>query len=153
GIYPDGTSAPIQGSMDQTQVWGRELSGVDIAAVASTFTTAPPTVSVTAPTSGATYSATVTPLSPALGGAATDDVGVVSVTWSCPGCQASTQSGTATCTPACGATATSVTWSVPTIALQAGGGNVITVTATDGEGQTAVKTLTVTLTGVPVLRY
>ena len=102
-------------------------------------TSAPPTVTITAPTSGTTQSTSTTPLT-TLAGDATDDVGVTGVTWSCPTCTPT--SGTATC-GTCGAAATSVTWSVASLGL-ASGDNVLTVTAIDGDTQTAQDVLTVT---------
>ena len=101
----------------------------------------PPTVTITAPTSGTTYSTTATPLT-TLGGSAADDVGVTSVTWACPTCTPT--SGTATCA-SCGAAATAVTWSVASVGL-ASGANVLTLTANDGDTQTGTDTLTVTYT-------
>jgi Concanavalin A-like lectin/glucanases superfamily len=102
-----------------------------------------PTVTITAPTSASTYTTATTPLTPSLAGTATDDVGVLSVTWACPTCTPT--SGTATCA-SCGAAGASVSWSVATIGL-AVGDNVITVTATDADTQTATDVLTVTRTG------
>lgn len=105
-------------------------------------TSAAPTVTITAPTSSPTFSVSATPLT-TLAGSATDDVGVVSVTWTCPTCTPT--SGTATCAT-CGASATAPSWSVASIGLTPGD-NVITVTATDGESQaSAPDTLTVTYT-------
>lgn len=106
----------------------------------SVSATGPPTVMITGPTSAATYTTSATPLSPILSGTATDDVGVVSVTWACPTCTPT--SGTATCAT-CGASATNVSWSVASIGL-ASGANVITVTATDTDSSTGTDTLTVT---------
>lgn len=101
----------------------------------------PPTASITAPTSGTTYSTNTTPLT-TLAGGATDDVGVTSVTWACPTCTPT--SGTATCAT-CGSTATAPSWSVASIGL-ASGANVITVTANDADTQTGTDALTVTYT-------
>jgi pectate lyase len=102
---------------------------------------APPVVTITQPTASPTYATSTTPLTPALSGTATDDVGVTGVTWACPTC--SPTSGTATCA-SCGASAVSVSWSVASIGL-ASGSNVITVTGNDGT-LTGTDVLTVTYT-------
>jgi hypothetical protein len=95
---------------------------------------APPVVTVT------TNSSTVTSSPQTVTGTATDDTGVVSLATSCsPSCG----NPTVVCTPACGAAATSVSWSV-SVALQAGA-NVITVQATDGVPQTHTQQRTLTL--------
>jgi len=84
-------------------------------------------VSITSPTSGATYTATTSPLT--LGGTAADTVSVASVTWT------NDRGG--------GGTATGTTsWTASGIALQAGT-NLLTVTARDVGGNTATATLTV----------
>jgi Domain of unknown function (DUF4082)/Bacterial Ig-like domain/Bacterial Ig domain len=90
----------------------------------------PPAVSITAPTSAATMTATTTPLS--IGGAASDDVGVTQVTWS------NSRGGSGT---AAGTTA----WTASGIVLQSGS-NILTVTARDAAGNTITDTLTVTFT-------
>jgi Concanavalin A-like lectin/glucanases superfamily len=110
----------------------------------------PPAVTITAPTSSPTFTTGTTPLT-TLAGTASDDVGVLSVTWSCPTCTPT--SGTATCAT-CGASATAPAWSVASLGL-ATGANVVTVTATDADTQTGVDTLTVTRTAAagPVARY
>jgi pectate lyase len=105
------------------------------------ITSAAPTATITAPTSGTTYSTSTTPLT-TLAGTAADDVGVTSVTWSCPTCTPT--SGTATC-GTCGASATAPAWSVASLGLGSGD-NVITVQAQDAELQTGSDTLTVTYT-------
>jgi hypothetical protein len=91
----------------------------------------PPTVAITTPTSGATYS-TTDPLVP-LGGVAASTAGVSRVTW------VNNRGGSGT---AIGKTV----WTVPWIALQLGT-NVVTVTAWDSAGSTAEASVTVTLTG------
>lgn len=103
-----------------------------------------PFVAITGPTSSPTYSTGTTPLT-TLAGSATDDVGVLSVAWACPTCTPT--SGAASCV-GCGASGTSITWSVSSIGL-ASGANVITVTGTDVSGPGAGAVLTVTLTGPP----
>ena len=82
---------------------------------------------MTTPTSGTTYTATSTPL--AIGGTASDNVGVTQVSWA----NSLGGSGTATGT---------TSWSA-SVALQSGS-NVITVTARDAAGNTTTDTLTVT---------
>jgi hypothetical protein len=106
----------------------------------------PPTATITQPTSTPTFSTSVAVLT-TLAGTATDDVGVTSVTWSCPTCTPTT--GTATCA-SCGAAATSVSWSVGSLTL-ASGVNVLTVSANDADVQSGTDVLTVTLTPVPVV--
>jgi hypothetical protein len=92
------------------------------------FDGVPPTVAITAPTSGATHATTATAI--ALGGTAADDPAVTQVSW----VNSRGGSGVATGTTA---------WSVASIALQPGV-NVITVTARDAAGNTATDVLTVT---------
>ena len=89
-----------------------------------------PTVTITSPTSGTSYTASSGTLS--LGGTASDNVGVTQVTWSNSLGGSGTASGT-------------TSWNVSGIALQ-NGTNTITVTARDAAGNTAVDTLTVTYT-------
>src|SRR4030095_15530763 len=90
--------------------------------------TAPPTVSITAPTATAAFTTNATPL--ALGGTAADNIGVTQVSW----VNDRGGSGTATGTGA---------WSAPGIVLQPGA-NVLTVTARDAAGNTGTATLAVT---------
>src|SRR5206468_1661422 len=89
------------------------------------------TVTITAPTSGATY----TTGNPAmtLGGTASDNVGVTQVTWT----NSRGGNGTATGT---------TSWTASGIGLQMGT-NMLTVQARDAAGNTKVATLTVTLSG------
>jgi len=86
----------------------------------------PPTVAITAPTSGASYCSGASPLS--LGGTASDDVGVTSVTWRNA---ATGETGTASGTTA---------WSA-SVRL-APNGNRITVTASDATGKQGAASLT-----------
>jgi hypothetical protein len=90
--------------------------------------TTPPTVSITVPTAGPTYTANTSPLT--IGGSAADSVGVTQVSW------ASDRGGS-------GTAAGTTTWSAAGIALQAGA-NVVTVTARDAAGNMGTATLTVT---------
>ncbi|MBS0394855.1 MAG: DUF4082 domain-containing protein, partial [Proteobacteria bacterium] len=90
--------------------------------------TTPPTVAITTPTTAATYTTTSGSLT--IGGTASDNVGVASVTW------ANSRGGS-------GAATGSTAWSASGITLQSGS-NVITVTAKDAAGNSATATLTVT---------
>jgi serine protease len=87
----------------------------------------PPTVSITSP-SMLNYTATTSPL--AISGSASDNVAVVSVTWS------SSTGGSGTCTGT-----TSWTASIPLTV----GSNTITITARDSAGNSGTATLAVTL--------
>jgi hypothetical protein len=88
-----------------------------------------PTLTITSPTSNATYSTTSSSLT--LGGTATDNVGVTQVTW------ANSRGGSGT---ASGATS----WTASGIVLRLGT-NGLTVTARDAAGNTATAIVTVTL--------
>jgi hypothetical protein len=88
-----------------------------------------PTTNTTWPTSSATIT---------VGGSATDNVGVTSISWACPTCTPA--SGVATCV---GCTGQSVTWS-QLVALTSGA-NVFTATATDGVN-THADAITITYT-------
>jgi hypothetical protein len=94
--------------------------------------TVPPSILITTPTTASTFDAPSSPVS--LGGSASDNVGVSTVTWSNA---ATGQSGTASGTTA---------WSA-TIGLAAGA-NAITVTAFDASGNSTTATLTVNLGAV-----
>ena len=89
-----------------------------------------PTVSITSPTSSSTYDTTSSTLS--LGGSASDNVGVTTVTWTNSRGGSGTASGT-------------TSWSIGSVSLQSGT-NIITVTARDAAGNTGTDTLTVTYT-------
>jgi hypothetical protein len=93
--------------------------------------TTPPTVAITSPTSGSTYSTPTSSLT--LGGTASDNVGVTQVTW------ANNRGGSGTATG-------TTSWTAGGIVLQSGA-NVLTVTAKDAAGNTKAAVLTVTLTG------
>jgi hypothetical protein len=121
-------------------VTARASDGVLIASQTFTWTvtasdTAPPTVSITSPTSAANHATTATTLT--IGGTASDAHGVTQVTWVNSRGGSGTASGT-------------TTWSVSSITLQAGS-NVLTVTARDGAGNTASDVLTVTVNAPPTL--
>lgn len=93
-----------------------------------------PTITITGPTSSASYDNGTNP-SVHISGTAGDNVGVASVTWTC-----------ATCTPT-GAAAggTTTFWSLDVIALSSGS-NVIQVCATDGANNQACDSITVIYT-------
>lgn len=92
-----------------------------------------PTVTITAPTLNATYAATSNSVN--LGGTASDNIGVVEVTWTNDRGGGGTASGT-------------TNWSQSGIALLSGT-NVLTVTARDAVGNTGTDALTVTYTFIP----
>src|SRR5437762_3399471 len=87
-----------------------------------------PTIAITTPTSGSTYSTRTSSL--ALRGTASDNVGVTQVTWA----NSRGGSGTATGT---------TSWAASGIVLQTGA-NVLTVTARDAAANIATRTVTVT---------
>src|SRR2546422_562474 len=99
------------------------------ATVTFTLDATPPTVSITAPSSLPTYTTSTSSLT--LGGTAADNVGVTLVTWA----NSLGGSGTATGT---------TSWTASGIVLQPGT-NVLTVTAWDAAGNTALASVTVTL--------
>jgi len=89
-----------------------------------------PTVTITSPTSGTTYTASSSSLT--IAGTASDNVGVTQVTWT------NDRGGSGTCSG-------TTSWSQNGISLSSGT-NVITVTARDAAGNTRSDTLTVTYT-------
>jgi hypothetical protein len=102
--------------------------------------TTPPTVTITGPTSAATYETASGTLE--LSGTAGDNVGVTQVSWVSDRGGSGTAAGTAS-------------WSVSGITLQSGA-NVLTVTARDAANNTAIDTLSVTYTSTsqgPVAAY
>ena len=92
-----------------------------------------PTVTITVPTSSATFATTSNSVT--LGGTASDNVGVTQVTWTNDRGGSGTASGT-------------TSWSQSGITLLSGT-NVLTVTAQDAAGNTGTDTLTVTHTFIP----
>jgi len=90
-----------------------------------------PTITITTPTTLDTYSSAIDSF--AVGGTASDNVGVTSVTWSVSFNSVEVDSGTATGTD---------NWSVSNIPLSEGN-NIITVTAHDAASNTGTDTLTV----------
>jgi Putative Ig domain/Bacterial Ig domain len=88
----------------------------------------PPTLKITSPTSGATYTTKKDRV--VLSGTAADDVGVVQISWSSDRGDRGTASGTSS-------------WTTDTVKLRSGR-NVLTVTAADAAGSIGTVTLTVT---------
>jgi len=125
------TGIPLQSGANVITVTARDAANnTSTDSLTVTYTasdTTAPVVSITTPTSVATYTASTTPVT--VGGAASDAVGVTQVTWT------NDRGGNGT---AIGTT----NWSA-SIALQSGG-NVITITARDAAGNTSTDTLTVT---------
>ncbi len=116
-------------------VWYKDAAG-NISSLASdsiTLDTTSPTVTITSPTSNATYSTTSATIS--LGGSASDMSGVNSVAWSNDTGGSGTAGGT-------------TSWNVSSISLSSGT-NTITVTATDGAGNTGIDTITVSSDTAP----
>ena len=89
-----------------------------------------PSVIITVPTSSATYETSDETIN--LGGSASDNVGVSSVTWSCDVCGSGSATGT-------------TSWTIADIALEVGA-NVITVTATDAASNDGTDVITITRT-------
>ena len=94
----------------------------------STSDTIAPSITITSPTTAATYTSSASPLT--LSGSAGDNVSVVSVSWTNDRGGSGTTSGT-------------TAWSTGSIGLKTGT-NVITVTARDAAGNQSSKALTVT---------
>lgn len=128
----------FRGSIDEVRIYNRALSAGEITTDMNTAVggTTPPTdttvpmISITSPTSSATYATSTTPVT--LSGSAADNVAVAQVAWT----NSAGGSGTATGT---------TSWSAPSIALQPGS-NIVTVTARDAANNTATATLMVTYT-------
>jgi Big-like domain-containing protein/purple acid phosphatase-like protein len=109
---------------------GDTISGIVTATgTGSAADTIAPSIAITSPTSASTFVATGSSL--ALGGTASDNVGVTQVAWT------NNRGGN-------GTAAGTTSWSAGAIALQAGT-NIITVTARDAAGNSRPATLTVTL--------
>ncbi|MFO0793482.1 MAG: LamG-like jellyroll fold domain-containing protein, partial [Candidatus Brocadiaceae bacterium] len=118
-------------------VWYKDADGNVSGTVSDSIEldTTAPVVVITSPVSGDTYSTTSVLIN--LGGTASDDrSGISRVIWSTD----KNSSGTAS-----GATS----WTISTINLTVGD-TVITVTATDGAGNTGMTTITVNYSGAPV---
>ena len=126
------TSITLQGGANVITVTARDAANnTSTDSLTVTYTaadTTAPAVSITTPTSVATYTTSTTPVT--VGGTASDAVGVTQVTW------ANSRGGSGN---AIGTTS----WSASGITLL-GGANVITITARDAAGNSATNTLTVT---------
>ena len=127
----------FQGTIDEVRVYNRALSQAEIQTDMNSAVggapppdTTAPTVSITTPTSSASYTTATSPLT--VGGTAADNVGVTQVSWSNSAGGSGIASGT-------------TTWSVASITLQPGT-NVVTITARDAANNTGTGTLTVTYT-------
>ena len=127
----------FQGNIDDVRVYNRALSTAEIQTDMNTPVggggggdTTPPSITITSPTSNPTYASSTSPL--ALGGTASDNVGVTQVTWSNSAGGSGIASGT-------------TSWTVSSIVLQPGT-NVLTVTASDAANNIGTDTLTVTYT-------
>ncbi len=137
GTLPGGGSSRAQCINDNGWIVGSAVdsSGVESHAVLWMPTggppdTTPPTVAITNPTSSATYSTSASAIN--ISGTASDNVDVVSVSWS------DNRGGSGSCSG-------TTTWSETGIALQPGA-NIITISAQDGAGNIGTATLTVTTT-------
>ncbi len=97
--------------------------------------TTAPVVTITGPTSAATYATGAMTLT--LSGTAGDSTGVTQVTWVNSRGGGGTASGT-------------TSWTVPSVALQTGS-NTLTVTARDAAGNSSSDVMTVTVNGAPTL--
>jgi hypothetical protein len=104
------------------------------ARITITYDPTPPSVAITQPTSENTFKSTISPLT--IGGAASDNLQIQSVTW------VNTTTGATGIATGIGA------WTIPGVDLVEGD-NVITVTATDGVGNTDQATITVNYDGTP----
>ena len=118
GVYPV-TFRATNSRGTVTQSFTLTITGTDVT---------PPTVTIQTPTVAPSYTTGVSPI--AVGGIASDNVGVTSVTW----VNSLGGSGTATGT---------TTWSIPSVTLTLGV-NTITVTAHDAAGNTSTDALSVT---------
>ena len=126
----------LQSGQNVLTVTARDATGnigTDVVTVTYTLPPPPadtiaPQIAIATPTAASTYSTGTSSLT--LGGTASDNVGVTQVTWSNDRGGSGTATGTAS-------------WTASGIVLQSGQ-NVLTVTARDAAGNTAVDTLTVT---------
>jgi hypothetical protein len=93
--------------------------------------TTSPSITITSPTTASTYATTLSSIT--LGGTASDNIGVTSVSWN------------NTTTGANGSTSGTTSWTTPSITLASGSNN-ITLTAFDAAGLSGTDTITVTYT-------
>jgi hypothetical protein len=121
----------LQSGSNVLTVTARDAAGNSgTATLTVTYTppdTTAPTIAITSPTSGATYSTNSSSIS--IGGSASDNVAVTQVTWTNDRGGTGTASGTSS-------------WSVSGIALQSGS-NVLTVTARDAAGNIGIATIVI----------
>ncbi|MEJ0038427.1 MAG: DUF4082 domain-containing protein [Gammaproteobacteria bacterium] len=125
GVYIYGSSSDFP-----NQTWGSTNYWVQPVFVSAASDTATPTVTITSPTTGGTYSTTSATIT--LAGTSSDDTGVVGVNWT----NSLGGSGNATGTSS---------WSINNVVLTSGL-NTITVAATDTSGKVGTAILKVTYT-------
>jgi hypothetical protein len=125
----------VQPGANLLTVTARDSAGnTAVTTLSVTFSdTTSPTIAISSPSAGATYTTRTSPLS--LAGTARDDTAVARVTWS----NSQGGSGTATGT---------ATWTATGVVLQPGS-NVLTVTAQDAAGNTGTATMTVVYDPTP----
>jgi len=128
GAYNVTASATNTVGASATQLFTWTVLTQPSSPVVQTGDTTPPRILITSPTTGGSYTTNTPAIS--LSGSASDNVGVVSVSW------ASDRGGRGD------ATAEGSSWTAARIPLK-NGPNVLTVTATDGAGNKASATLTV----------
>jgi hypothetical protein len=130
--YWETASIPLDVGSNLITVTAHDSSGnSETETINVTYTptdTTDPEIAITEPTTGSTYDTDDSSLS--ISGTSSDDTGVTSITWS------NSRGGTGTATFEGGA------WEIDSIPLQEGN-NVITVTASDGSGNSATATITV----------
>ncbi len=129
-------SVPLTSGLNTILVTAKDAAGnTSTDSIAVTYDPAAPLVVITTPTTGLSYTTGSTPV--VFSGTASDDVGVVSVTWSTTGAVV----------PNSGPAAGTTSWSA-SIPLMPGS-NVITITATDGVGRFGTSRVTVVYDPTP----
>lgn len=127
----------LQNGANVVTVRARDAAGNQATDVLTVTYTAPdttnPGVTITGPTSSASYTASASPLT--VSGTASDNSGVTQVSWSTDRGASGMASGT-------------TNWTAAGIALQSGT-NIVTVTARDAAGNTSTDVLNVTYTVAP----
>jgi hypothetical protein len=128
-------SVPLAPGVNTFTVTAQDGVGrIGTARLTITYDPTPPTVAITIPTADPLFLTTITPI--ALGGAATDNLLLQSVTW------ANTTTGEQGVASGVGA------WTVSAVNLVVGN-NVIVVTATDSVGNQSTATVTINYDGTP----
>ncbi len=123
-------AVPLTSGLNSIVVTATDAAGNTASdTLAVTYDPAAPLVTITTPTTDLSYTTGSTPV--VLAGTASDDVGVVSVSWSTTGAVV----------PASGATTGTTAWNA-SIPLAAGS-NLITITATDGVGRAGTSRITI----------